>query len=100
MAILEYMMNTETVSTTGKKLEELGNELQELMKACDKTIAELAAQGMLGKVKDKMSSVYETVQPSMSKQMDRIDVLGSAVQKAALNTSEMAENVANNLTNA
>ena len=100
MAILEYMMNTETVSTTGKKLEELGNELQQLMKSCDKTIEELATQGMLGKVQEKMSSVYDAVQPSMSKQMDRIDVLGTAVQKAALNTSEMAEHVANNLTNA
>lgn len=100
MAILEYMMNTETVSSKGKQLEELGAELQDLIKDCDSTIEELATQGMLGKVKEKMSQVYEAVQPSMAKQMDRIDVLGAAVQKAALNTTEMADHVANNLTNA
>ena len=98
MAVLEYMMNTDTVSSKGKQLEDLGVQLQQLQSKCDTTIETLATQGMLGKVKTKMSTVYETVQPSMSKQMDRIDALGAAVQKSAANTNTMAENVANSLT--
>ena len=99
MAVLEYMMNTDAVSSKGKQLEDLGVQLQNLQKSCDATIETLAAQGMLGRVKDKMASVYEAVQPSMTKQMDRIDALGMAVQKSAANTAAMADNVANSITN-
>ena len=95
MAILEYMMNTQTISTKGKQLEELGNELQELLKNIDASIEELAMLGMLGKVKDKLSTVYEAIQPSMATHMNRIETLGRATQKAAVNTDEMATNVAN-----
>ena len=98
MAILEYMMNTQTVSTRGKQLEELGNELQELLKSIDATIDELAMLGMLGKVKDKLTSVYEMVQPGMAKHMNRIETLGVATQKAAVNTNEMANTVASAIT--
>ena len=98
MAILEYMMNIQTVSSRGKQLEELGNELQELMKRADATIEDLAELGMLGKVKDKMTSVYGEIQPSMEKQMARIGVLGVATQKIASNTDEMADFVADRIT--
>ena len=98
MAILEYMMNTQYVSSRGKQLEELGNELQELMKRADATIEELAALGMLGKVKDKLSSVYGEIKPSMTKQMIQIGTLGVATQNVACNTDEMAEHVANKIT--
>ena len=98
MAILEYMMNIQTVSSRGKQLEELGNELQELMKRADATIEDLAELGMLGKIKDKMTSVYGEIQPSMEKQMARIGVLGVATQKVACNTDEMADFVADRIT--
>ena len=38
MAVLEYMMNTDAVSSKGKQLEDLGVQLQNLQKSCDATI--------------------------------------------------------------
>ena len=97
MAILEYVMNIQTVISKGKKLEELGNELHDLIKRCDATMEELAAQGMVGTVRDRMSSVYKIVQPSMLNETVSIGELGVATQKVAINTDDMANTVANAL---
>ena len=96
-ATYNQLMDIGYVQDRGKRIEEIGQEIQTIVSNYNQTVLNMLGGAILGATNIKLLNVDETIQPGMTKQGQATESAGRAVGKAAVDTDQMDQNVANSM---
>lgn len=97
MGAMDFLMDTGVVTSKGKAIERIGQDIQQVVKDYNQTVQNMLGGAILGATNTKLSNVDATIQPGMTKQGQATENAGIAVSKAAADTTTMDNDVANSI---
>ncbi len=97
MKAMDFFMETDVVGSKGKRIEQIGQDIQGVVKNYNRTVEDMLSNAIIGESQHKLAKIDELLKPGMEKHGRSTENIGFAVGKAAVNTANMDKDVANSI---